>query len=150
MEVPRFASVGLSLMLAVNCFMPCYTLAYADESQEVADVPEEEQEEIAGDAGGLEYPSGVGESDADAADGGAAAEGHGADDGPAEETGEDSSGLDGGLDASYICISSSGCDSGNFDSDFGRTEEAEGIGMASSARDIGSIEGDTGSSSGKA
>lgn len=43
MEVPRFAAVGLSLMLAVNCFMPCYTLAYADESQEVADVPEEEQ-----------------------------------------------------------------------------------------------------------
>ena len=34
MEVPRFAAVGLSLMLAVNCFMPCYTLAYADESQE--------------------------------------------------------------------------------------------------------------------
>ena len=35
MEVPRFAAVGLSLMLAANCFMPCYTLAYADESQEV-------------------------------------------------------------------------------------------------------------------
>lgn len=37
MEVPRFAAVGLSLMLAANCFMPCYTLAYADESQEVED-----------------------------------------------------------------------------------------------------------------
>lgn len=35
MEVPRFAAVVLSLMLAVNCFMPCYTVAYADESQEV-------------------------------------------------------------------------------------------------------------------
>ena len=35
MEVPRFAAVGLSLMLAANCFMPCYTLAYADDSQEV-------------------------------------------------------------------------------------------------------------------
>lgn len=54
MEVPRFASVGLSLMLAANCFMPCYTLAYADDSQEVADVPQEEQEEIAGGAGGLD------------------------------------------------------------------------------------------------
>lgn len=97
MEVPRFASVGLSLMLAVNCFMPCYTLAYADESQEVADVPEEEQEEIAGDAGGLEYPSGVGESDADAADGGAAAEGHGADDGAAERAIEDTAADNGGL-----------------------------------------------------
>ena len=37
MELPRFAAVGLSLMLAANCFMPCYTLAYADESQEVED-----------------------------------------------------------------------------------------------------------------
>ena len=35
MEVPRFAAVGLSLMLAANCCLPCYTLAYADESQEV-------------------------------------------------------------------------------------------------------------------
>ena len=70
MELPRFAAVGLSLMLAANCFMPCYTLAYADESQEVADVPEEEQEEIAGDAGGLEFSPGGVESNADAADGG--------------------------------------------------------------------------------
>ena len=185
MEVPRFASVGLSLMLAANCFMPCYTLAYADEStdggaiyeqlredqqeragdgqadkgpnfqgvlrheaaeeaspcsellpaagagrvypsahvlveasysladslirlssarayadesQEIEYVSQEEQEEIAGDAGGLEYPSGVGESNADAADGGAAAERHGDYLGTSEEAGEDSSGLDGGLD----------------------------------------------------
>ena len=186
MEVPRFAVVGLSLLLAANCFMPCYTVAYAndltyggasyeqlredqqeragngqvdqgadfqgvlrheafreassgseippaagvgrirpsahvlvetsysladslirllsarayaDESQEVEDVPQEEQEEIAGDAGGFEFSSGVVESDADAADGGAAAEGHGNDLGASEEAGEDSSGLDGGLDA---------------------------------------------------
>lgn len=94
MEVPRFAAVGLSLMLAVNCFMPCYTLAYADESQEVADVPEEEQEEIAGDAGGLEFSPGGVESNADAADGGAAAEGHGADDGAAAGAGEAASEAD--------------------------------------------------------
>lgn len=73
--------------------------AYADEPQEVGSVSQEEQEEIAGDAGGLEYSSGVGESNADAADGGAAAEGHGDYLGASEETGEDSSGLDGELDA---------------------------------------------------
>ena len=94
MEVPRFAAVVLSLMLAVNCFMPCYTLAYADDSQEVADVPQEEQEEIAGGAGGLEFSSGGVESNADAADGGAAAEGHGADDGAAAGAGEAASEAD--------------------------------------------------------
>lgn len=185
MEVPRFASVGLSLMLAVNCFMPCYTLAYADEStdgganyeqlrqdqpkcagdgqtdqgpdfqgvlrheaaektspgsellpvagagrfrpsghvlveasysladslirlvslrayaddsQEDENVFTQEQEEIVGDSSGFELAPGVGESSADAADGGAAAEGHGPDDGPAAGAGEDTSGLDGGLD----------------------------------------------------
>ena len=50
MEVPRFAAVGLSLMLAANCFMPCYTLAYADEPQGVPDVFEEEQKEVSDDA----------------------------------------------------------------------------------------------------
>ena len=94
MEVPRFAAVALSLMLAANCFMPCYTLAYADDSQEVADVPQEEQEEIAGVAGGLEFSSGGVESNADAADGGAAAEGHGADDGAAAGAGEAASEAD--------------------------------------------------------
>lgn len=94
MEVPRFAAVVLSLMLAANCFMPCYTLAYADESQEVADVPEEEQEEIAGDAGGLEFSPGGVESNADAADGGAATEGHGTDNGAAAGAGEDSPSVD--------------------------------------------------------
>lgn len=177
MEVLKFAAVGLSLMLAANCFMPCYTLAYAndltygganyeqlredqqeragdgqvdqgadfqrvlrheafreassgselppaagagrirpsahvlvetsysladslirfssarayaDESQEVEDVPQEEQEEIAGDnTGGLEFSPGVGESNSYAADGGAAAEGYGPDDGAAEGAGED-------------------------------------------------------------
>lgn len=78
--------------------------AYADESQEVENVPQEEQEEIAGDStGGLEFSPAVGESNADAADGGAAAEGHGSDYGASEEAGGDSSASDGGLD-----------DSGNF------------------------------------
>lgn len=176
MEARNFAAVGLSLMLAVNCFMPCYTLAYAkestdggasneqlrenqperardgqvdqgpdfqgllrneklekassdselpsatgaglvyssphvlveasysladslirlaserayaDESQEVEGVPEEEQKKIAGDAGGLELSPGVGKSISYAADGGAAGEGHGPDDGAAEGSGED-------------------------------------------------------------
>ena len=31
MEARGIAAVGLSLMLAANCFMPCYTLAYADD-----------------------------------------------------------------------------------------------------------------------
>ena len=76
MEAPRFAALGPSLMLAVNCFMPCYTLAYADESQEVSDAPQEEQEEIAGDdTGGLELAPGFGESSADDADGESAREG---------------------------------------------------------------------------
>ena len=78
MEVPRFAAVGLSLLLAARCFMPCYTLAYADESQGVADVPQEEQE-ISGDSSGVELSVGVSESDAYGADGGAAAEGYGPD-----------------------------------------------------------------------
>lgn len=90
MEARNFATVGLSLMLAANCFMPCYTLAYADESQEVAYVPQEEQEEIAGgSAGGLEFSPGVGESISYAADGGAAGEGYGPYDGAAEGAGED-------------------------------------------------------------
>lgn len=95
MEVPRFAAVVLSLMLAVNCFMPCYTLAYAVESQGVENVPQEEQEEIADDnAGGLELSPGGVESNADAADGGAAAEGHGSDDGAAAGAGEAASEAD--------------------------------------------------------
>ena len=78
--------------------------AYADESQEVENVPQEEQEEIAGgSAGGLEFSPGVGESISYAADGGAAGEGYGPDYGASEEAGGDSSASDGGLD-----------DSGNF------------------------------------
>ena len=32
MMTRNLVAVALSLMLAANCFMPCYTLAYADES----------------------------------------------------------------------------------------------------------------------
>lgn len=97
MEVPRFAAVVLSLMLAVNCFMPCYTLAYAVESQGVENVPQEDQEEIFSDAGGFELAFGGGESNVDASYGGAAAEGHGSDDGAAERAIEDTSADYGGL-----------------------------------------------------
>ena len=34
MKARNLAAVGLSLMLAANCFLPCYTLAYADESDD--------------------------------------------------------------------------------------------------------------------
>ena len=71
--------------------------AYAVEPQGVEDVSQEEQEEIAGDAGGFEFSLGVGESGVDAADGGAAAEGHGADYGAPEGAGEDTSADYGGL-----------------------------------------------------
>ena len=97
MLAARSFRVLLAVTLAANCCLPCYTLAYADESQEVAYVPQEEQEEIAGDAGGFEFSLGVGESGVDAADGGAAAEGHGSDDGAPERAIEDTSADHGGL-----------------------------------------------------
>ena len=90
--------VEASYSLADSLIRLLSARAYADESQEVEDFPEEEQEEIAGDTGGLELSSGVGESDSYAADGESAAEGHDTNDGLSEGTGEDSSGLDGGLD----------------------------------------------------
>lgn len=83
--------VEASYSLADSLIRLSTARAYADESQEVEDVPQEEQEEVAGDAGGLEFAPGVGESDADAADGGAAAEGHGSDDGAAAGAGGDTS-----------------------------------------------------------
>lgn len=102
MEVPRFAAVGLSLMLAANCFMPCYTLAYADETQEVADVSQEEQEEISGVASGFELASDFGESRADGADGDSAAEGHGGDLEEPEGSGQDTSSDNGGLAGAVV------------------------------------------------
>lgn len=119
MEARNLAAVGLSLMLAANCFMPCYTLAYADEFQEVADVPQEEQEEVPGSSGRSELPSGDGESITDAADGGAAAEGHGPDDGAAEGATEDSSTDDGGLGAPIVYAVEP-------DSDYPIVEEGDG------------------------
>ena len=38
MEARNLAAVGLSLMLAANCFMPCYTLAYADDLGEGSEI----------------------------------------------------------------------------------------------------------------
>lgn len=90
--------VEASYSLADSLIRLLSARAYADELQEVEDAPEEEQEEIAGDTGGLELSPGVGESDSYAADGGSAAEGHDTNDGLSEGTGEDSSGLDGRLD----------------------------------------------------
>lgn len=38
MKARNLASVGLSLALAANCFMPCYTLAYADDLGEGSEI----------------------------------------------------------------------------------------------------------------
>ena len=38
MKARNLAAVGLSLMLAANCFMPCYTLAYADDLGEGSEI----------------------------------------------------------------------------------------------------------------
>ena len=81
--------VETSYSLADSLIRLSSARAYADESQGVESVSQEEQEEIDGDAGGLELSSGVGESISYAADGGAAGEGHGPDDGAAEGAGED-------------------------------------------------------------
>lgn len=101
MEVPRFAAVGLSLMLAANCFMPCYTLAYADEPQGVPDVFEEEQKEVSDDANGLELSPGSGESISYGSDGDSAADGHGGDleasEGSGQDIAPDNEGLDGAV-----------------------------------------------------
>ena len=102
MEVPRFAAVGLSLMLAANCFMPCYTLAYADEPQGVPDVFEEEQKEVSDDANRLELSPGSGESISYGSDGDPAAEGHGGDLEASEGSGQDIAPDNGGLDGAVV------------------------------------------------
>ena len=102
MEVPRFAAVGLSLMLAANCFMPCYTLAYADEPQGVLDVFEEEQKEVSDDANRLELSPGSGESISYGSDGDPAAEGHGGDLEASEGSGQDIAPDNGGLDGAVV------------------------------------------------
>lgn len=102
MEVPRFAAVGLSLMLAANCFMPCYTLAYADEPQGVSDVFEEEQKEVSDDANRLELSPGSGESISYGSDGDPAAEGHGGDLEASEGSGQDIAPDNGGLDGAVV------------------------------------------------
>lgn len=85
----RSFRVLLAVTLAANCCLPCYTLAYADESQGVESVSQEEQEKVAGDSIGVEFSASVGESSADGADGGAAAKGYFADDESAEGSSED-------------------------------------------------------------
>ena len=102
MEVPRFAAVGLSLMLAANRFMPCYTLAYADEPQGVPDVFEEEQKEVSDDANRLELSPGSGESISYGSDGDPAAEGHGGDLEASEGSGQDIAPDNGGLDGAVV------------------------------------------------
>lgn len=144
MEARNLAAVGLSLLLAANCFMPCYTLAYADESQGVEDVSQEEQEEIAGDAGGLEFSFGVGESNVDASYGGAAAEGHGSDDGTAEGAGEDTSADYGEVD-SFVSgnISSLSDDFGGFGVAVDGNEVSSQFGVSTSDGDPPGIEEDS-------
>ncbi|WP_302234006.1 hypothetical protein [uncultured Adlercreutzia sp.] len=101
MEARNLAAVGLSLMLAANCFMPCYTLAYADEPQGVPDVFEEEQKEVSDDANRLELSPGSGESISYGSDGDPAADGHGGDleasEGSGQDIAPDNEGLDGAV-----------------------------------------------------
>lgn len=134
----------LAVTLAANCCLPCYTLAYADESQEVESVSQEEQEEIAGDAGGFEFSLGVSESGVDAADGGAAAEGHGADDGAPEGAIEDTTSGYGEVD-SFV-----GSDVSTFGNDFGGSgfaadgnEDSSQFGVSSSNGNSSGIEEDS-------
>ena len=119
MEVPRFAAVGLSLMLAANCFMPCYTLAYADESQGVPDVFEEEQKEVSDDANGLELSPGSGQRVPHGSDGDSAAEGHGGDLEAPEGSGQDIAPDNGGLDGAVVYDS-------ELSSDYPLVEEGDG------------------------
>lgn len=144
MLAARSFRVLLAVTLAANCCLPCYTLAYADESQEVVYVPQEEQEEIAGDAGGFEFSLGVGESGFDAADGGAAAEGHGSHDGAPERAIEDTSADHGEVD-SFV-----GSDVSTFGNDFGGSgfaadgnEDSSQFGVSSSNGNSSGIEEDS-------
>ena len=95
--VVKVLPVALSISLVASCFLSCYTFAYAEESQEVENVFTQEQEEIVGDSSGFELAPGSVELVSYAADGRAAAEGHGADDGAAEGSIEDTSSDYGGL-----------------------------------------------------
>ena len=89
----------------------------------MADAPQEEQEEIVGDAGGLELSPDSGESVPYGADGGAAAEGHVSDDGTAEGAIEDTtSDFEGVVDGFSILVSDD-LESRISDSDAFRVEE---------------------------
>lgn len=144
MLAARSFRVLLAVTLAANCCLPCYTLAYADESQEVAYVPQEEQEEIAGDAGGFEFSLGVGESGVDAADGGATAEGYGPDVETTEGAIEDTTSGYGEVD-SFV-----GSDVSTFGNDFGGSgfavdgnEDSSQFGVSSSNGNSSGIEEDS-------
>lgn len=144
MLAARSFRVLLAVALAANCCLPCYTLAYADESQGVENVPQEEQEEIFGDAGGFEFAPGSVELVSYAADGGAAAEGHGADDGAPEGAIEDTTSGYGEVD-SFV-----GSDVSTFGNDFGGSgfaadgnEDSSQFGVSSSNGNSSGIEEDS-------
>lgn len=144
MLAARSFRVLLAVALAANCFLSCYTLAYADESQGVENVPQEEQEEIFGDAGGFEFAPGSVELVSYAADGGAAVEGHGADDGAPEGAIEDTTSGYGEVD-SFV-----GSDVSTFGNDFGGSgfaadgnEDSSQFGVSSSNGNSSGIEEDS-------
>ena len=132
--------VEASYSLADSLIRLSTARAYADESQEVEDVPQEEQEEVAGDAGGFEFAPGVGESISHAADAGAAAEGHGSDDGAAAGAGGDSSEDNGSIASPVVYDVEPSADFPLFDEGNGEIDDSYGGNVwddASSLSDYG-------------
>ena len=138
--------VALSVSLFASCFPSCYTLAYADDLTDgsATNVSAEKQKEIAGDPSGFELAPGGGESDAYAADGGAATEGYGPDVETTEGAIEDTTSGYGEVD-SFV-----GSDVSTFGNDFGGSgfaadgnEDSSQFGVSSSNGDSSGIEEDS-------
>ena len=141
--------VALSVSLVASCLPSCYTLAYADDLTDggATNVSAEKQKEIAGDPSGFELAPGGGESDAYAADGGAAAEGYGPDVETTEGAIEDTTSGYGEVD-SFV-----GSDVSTFGNDFGGSgfaadgnEDSSQFGVSSSNGNSSGIEEDSASS----
>ena len=140
--------VALSVSLVASCLPSCYTLAYADDLTDggATNVSAEKQKEIAGDPSGFELAPGGGESDAYAADGGAAAEGYGPDVETTEGAIEDTTSGYGEVD-SFV-----GSDVSTFGNDFGGSgfaadgnEDSSQFGVSSSNGNSSGIEEDSAS-----
>ena len=138
--------VALSITLAANCCLPCYTFAYADDLTDGGDrnVSAEEQEEIVGVSNGVEHSFGVGELSADDADGSAAGEGHGANLGAAERAIEDTTSGYGEVDSCVGSdVSTPGIDFGGIGVVANGNEDSSQFGVSSSDGNSSGIEEDS-------